>query len=186
LGKATKQRGATPAETVQPWLTVFEARTDLSIYQSNSIGLFALALRFNLEDVASVAADSITDGNDDKKCDILYINKEEQVAIIAQCYMSSKQKGQAPANKASDLNTAVNWLLQRDINELPDSIRSHALELRNGINDGGIKQVYVWYIHNLPEAASVRDELKTVEATLSAAIRLNHGNRGKTPGLTTF
>ena len=172
--KKVQPKAVVSFEPMAPWLTAFKARDDLTLYQSNSIGLFALALKFNLEDIAAVAADSITDGNDDKKCDLLYINKEEGVAVIAQCYLSLKVRDQAPANKASDLNTAVNWLLQREINELPDSIRSHAQELRQGISDASIKQISVWYVHNMPASANAQNELKTVEATLSAALRMNY------------
>src|SRR5579871_743654 len=98
--------------TVQTWEAALDARDDLSAYGDNAIGLFALALRFNIEDLDSVAADAITDGSDDKKCDILYVDREERSAVIAQCYVSRSAKSSAPANKASDLNTAVAWLLQ--------------------------------------------------------------------------
>jgi len=79
----------------------------LTRYGDNALGLFALALRFGLDDLDTVAADSLTDGSDDKKCDIIYIDPDEGHAVLAQCYYSTRTRSSAPANKASDLNTAV-------------------------------------------------------------------------------
>ncbi len=159
---------------MKTWEASFESRSDLQPYGSNALGLFALATKFRLDDIDSVAAESITDGNDDKKCDIIYIDKDDGIAVIAQCYQTSKAKTCAPSNKACDLNTAVGWLLQRPIAELPDRLRSSATELRNGINDGTITELHLWYIHNLPESENVKDELITVENTAHTAIKSCH------------
>ena len=152
------------------WKEAFSSRTDLSEYGDNALGLFALALRFGIEDLETTAADSITDGSDDKKCDIVHVNTDDEYAVIVQCYMSTKDKKSAPANKASDLNTGVGWLLQRQLNELPERIRSAAEELRAGINDGSIKNLYIWYLHNLPESENVNQEMVTVQQTAVSAI----------------
>lgn len=153
------------------WQTAFQAREDLKIHGSDAIGLFALALKFNLEDLESVAADSITGGSDDKKADIVYINKEEKFAVIAQCYQSKKtQRKSAKANKASDLNTAIGWLLQREESDLPASLLSAARELRSAIGSDDIDTIHIWYVHNLPESENVEKELKTVEASAKAAL----------------
>ena len=152
------------------WKEAFSARTDLSEYGDNALGLFALALRFGIDDLETAAADSITDGSDDKKCDIVHVNSDEEYAVIVQCYMSTKEKKGAPSNKASDLNTGVGWLLQRQLDELPKRIRSAAQELRAGINDGSIKNLYIWYLHNLPESDNVNQEMITVQQTAVSAI----------------
>ncbi|WP_217351300.1 AIPR family protein [Azoarcus sp. DN11] len=156
------------------WQAALEARDDLEQYGDNAIGLFALALRFALDDIHSVAAESVTDGNDDKKCDLIFIDREEGVAVIAQCYFSSKDKRSAPANKASDLNTAVAWLLQREVAALPERLRSAATELRSAISDGAIQRFETWYVHNLPESTNVDDELSTVAATAKTVIDALH------------
>ncbi len=52
------------------WKAAFSARTDLERYGDNGIGLFALALRFGLDDLDTVASESLTDGNDDKKVEL--------------------------------------------------------------------------------------------------------------------
>lgn len=155
------------------WSQAFDNRSDLQEYDDNALGLFALALRFGIDDLATVAANSITDGSDDKKCDIIHVDRDEQIAVIAQCYVSSKKKPSAPSNKASDLNTAVSWLLQRPTGELPERLRPAALELRACIIDGSINEVHVWYVHNLPESENVRQELVTVEHTAYSVLQ-NH------------
>lgn len=147
------------------WEEALSARDDLDHYGDNAIGLFALALRFSLDDIHSVVAESVTDGGDDKKCDLIFIDREEGNAVIAQCYLSDKEKRSAPANKASDLNTEIAWLLQRDISELPERLRSAASELRSAMLARQIERFEAWYVHNFPESKNVEDELTTVAAT---------------------
>lgn len=154
---------------MENWEQALSARSDLEVYGDNALGLFALALRYQVDDLHSIAAEALTDGSDDKKCDILHIDLEEELAIVAQCYMCSKQKPSAPANKASDLNTAVGWLLQRPLKDLPVRLRQLATELRNAIKDDQIRHLQFWYVHNLPESQNVENELKTVEASAKAA-----------------
>jgi hypothetical protein len=158
-------------QNITDWHNVLETlKTDLNL-PDDAIGLLALKLKFRLEDIQTVAAESITGGGDDKKCDILYVDKELQIAVIAQCYYSKKERPAAPAGKASDLNTAISWLLTRDLDALPDALKGRADELRSAIANGDIKQVYVWYVHNLPSSKNVSDELKTVEKTAKSALR---------------
>ena len=155
------------------WIAAYEARTDLAAYGDNSLGLFALALRFRIEDLETVAANSITDGSDDKKCDIIYIDRDEGKAVVAQCYRAANPKDTAPSNKASDLNTAISWALQRPIGELPERIRSASNELRSAISAGQITSLNLWYVHNCKESKTVGDELKTLSHTADSIIR-NH------------
>ncbi len=145
------------------WKSAYEARTDLAEYDDNGLALFALALKFGLDDLDTIAADAITDGSDDKKLDMVYINEEEGYAVISQCYASSVDKASAPANKASDLNTGIGWLFQRNIEEVPDRIKSAAIEIRTLITDNIIKKIHIWYVHNLPESQNVKTELVTVQ-----------------------
>jgi len=152
------------------WKEAFEAREDLAEHGDNGLALFALALRFGLDDLETIAADAITDGCDDKKYDMVYINREDEYAVLAQCYLSSKDKICAPANKASDLNTGLGWLLQRQIDDVPDRIKSAASEIRDAISAGEVKTLYIWYVHNLPESKTVDTELVTVQETARTAI----------------
>jgi hypothetical protein len=152
------------------WEKVLDVlKKDLSL-PDDAIGLLALQLKFRLEDIKTVAAESVTGGGNDKKCDILYVDKELQIAVIAQCYQAKKMNSSAPANKASDLNTAVAWLLTRNIDDLPDTLKGRADEFRSAIINGDIKQIYIWYVHNLPSSKNVADELKTVENSVRTAL----------------
>ncbi|KPY96176.1 hypothetical protein ALP50_00097 [Pseudomonas syringae pv. spinaceae] len=153
------------------WKEAFSTREDLVAYGDNGLALFSLALRFGVEDLETIAADAITDGSDDKKCDMVYINSEEEYAVLAQCYYSTKEKLSAPANKACDLNTGIGWLLQRNIDDVPIRLRSAATEIKSALNQSAIKTLYIWYVHNLPESENVTQELVTVQETASTALQ---------------
>src|SRR5712691_9428814 len=87
-------------------------RTDLAVYGSNALPLFCLELYLRDEDIHSIAATALTDDSNDKKCDVVYIDRASRRAFILQGYLAKDlTKKEAPANKASDLNTAVAWLL---------------------------------------------------------------------------
>lgn len=152
------------------WVQAFSSMQQRYSLTDDGIGIFAINLRFDLDDIETIASEAMTGGGDDKKCDLVYVDKERSIAVVAQCYLSRKAKESAPANKASDLNTALGWLLNADIDTLPDGLQGKADELRAAISSGEIKQFYIWYVHNLPPSANVKSELKTVEATAKTAI----------------
>ncbi|TXM70233.1 hypothetical protein FV218_16500 [Methylobacterium sp. WL69] len=152
------------------WLNAFNVMKNNFTLTNDAIGVFAINLRFDLDDIQTIVSESITGGGDDKKCDVVYVDKERQIAVIAQCYISQNQKPAAPANKASDLNTALTWLLSSELKELPDSLKGRADELRSAITSGDIRQFYIWYVHNLPCSENVKKELKAVENTARAAL----------------
>jgi hypothetical protein len=158
------------------WQNAFNImKTNYSL-TDDAIGVFAINLRFNLDDIQTIVSESITGGGDDKKCDVLYVDKEREIAVIAQCYISRKPREAAPSNKASHLNTALTWLLLTDLDKLPDTLKGRADELRSAINAGEIKQFYIWYVHNLPCSQNVRDELRAVEETARAALKQYPGH----------
>ena len=153
-----------------------QSRTDLAKYGDNALLLFTLQLRFEIEDIDAVATNSLTDSSNDKKCDLVYIDKESQVAVIAQGYFCQKAvlSSEAPANKASDLNTAVVWLLSTPINELPTQLlQSAASELREALQNNELNSIEFWYSHNLPESTNVRNELDAVTRNAQNAVRQN-------------
>lgn len=150
----------------------FLNRQDLiSKYKDNALLLYSLELRLQLEDIQSVASDALTDGNDDKKCDLVYIDEEEGLAIIAQGYYSQKQRQSAPANKASDLNTAITWLFNEDSENLPLDIKAASKQLRQAITNRKIHTIQIWYVHNLPESKNVSDEMNAVKLSLMSALK---------------
>lgn len=143
----------------------FISRSELIQYGSNSILLYALQLRFNIDDIEAVAADAITDGAQDKKCDLIYLDENNGLAVIAQGYVrqNPQEDDIAKANKASDLNTASGWVFERHEDDLPDDIKDQVMALRKAIEDETITRFYFWYVHNCKESDQVKEELKTVE-----------------------
>ena len=143
------------------FIGAFESQADLRPYGNNALPLFAVGLHLSVEDLASFATDSLTDGPNDKKADIIYINEAEGVACIAQGMTAADWgKPGAPANKASDLNTAAAWLLQQPIDEIPEKIRGQAKLLRDGLRKGTITELIFAYAHNAYESANVERELQ--------------------------
>lgn len=93
-------------------LDAFKNRADLEQFGSNGLLLFALELQFNIDDIATVAATALTDGDRDRKCDLVYIDVDSRTAVLAQGYLARElSKEAAPANKAADLAVAASWVL---------------------------------------------------------------------------
>ncbi|MPM10479.1 hypothetical protein SDC9_56811 [bioreactor metagenome] len=150
----------------------FDSRTELTKYGSNALLLYALQLRFDIDDIDTIAAESLTDGRNDKKCDLIYIDDNEGVAVIAQAYLrETPQPNQtAKPNKASDLNTAAGWIFGRDMNDVPPLMKSAVQSLRNAIKDESVTTIYFWYSHNCDESEAVATELQTVTSTAKSLV----------------
>jgi len=152
----------------------FQSREDLKQYGKESLLLYALELRYNIDDIHTLAADSITDGSDDKKMDMVLIDEDNGRVIIAQSYISEDvSKDAAKENKAADLNTAASWLFAMSEDDLSDRVKSHVLEVRRLLEEDKISEILFWYSHNLPESKNVQDALKSVEQTASALLESN-------------
>lgn len=149
--------------------------TLLNTYGNNALLLYALELRFEIADIFSVAGDALTDGGEDKKCDLIYIDQDTGIAVIAQGYMKQNvhEGDLAPENKASDLNTAAAWVFSQEPESVPERIRDQVRELQNAIKDDLISTVYFWYVHNLNEKNNpkVRDELTAMQINSNAAVK---------------
>ncbi|MGY4100686.1 hypothetical protein ACW2Q0_14205 [Nocardia sp. R16R-3T] len=61
-----------------------QERSDLEKYGPNKRLLFALQLTFEIEDIDTIAATSLTDGPNDKACDLLYIDRDAGRVVLAQ------------------------------------------------------------------------------------------------------
>ena len=88
-------------EAEASWKTALDEHDDLKKFGANAIGLFALALRFDLEDIEGIGVSSIVDGSSDKKNDLIFIDEELGVAVIIQAYVSKSKKTIAPADRKS-------------------------------------------------------------------------------------
>ena len=147
--------------------SALEGREDLAAYGGNALGLFALELRFELDDITTVADSALTDGEGDRRCDLLYVDREQRTAVIGQIYEAEDPtKAATKVTKASDLATAVTWVLgAEDLSPLPVGLRSAIEELRTALQSGEIDVVELWYVHNLARSTDADTELREVQAT---------------------
>lgn len=146
------------------------ARDDLEDFEDNRRALFALQIEFGIEDLATVAADAVVDGPDDKSVDVVYIDDGTGRAVIAQGYEAVNPKPEAPANKAAQLAQGVQWLIGVPIADVPKRLKSAAMLLRKGLDDKSIGAVDLWFVHNCQESKNVENELNAVASTLSSII----------------
>ncbi|MBQ6807746.1 MAG: AIPR family protein [Firmicutes bacterium] len=157
------------------YLTDFCARTDLTTkYGNNALLLYALQLRFELSDIVSIASDALTDGGNDKKCDLIYVDQDTGVAVIAQGYMKQTPKvgNLAPGNKASDLNTAAAWVFSQNPDDVPEQIREQVRLLQSSIESNSISTIYFWFVHNLEQNnPQIKEELATMQSTARALVK---------------
>ena len=115
---------------------------------------WVMALYLDRNDVFGLATDDLTDGKNDKKIDFVDLDIGNGKITLAQGYYSMKDRDEAPANKASDMNTAIAWLVSGDISEIPDYMKGIINECREAINNNEISII---------DAQQVTyDELKSV------------------------
>lgn len=159
----------------------FETEEEWEKYDCSALSLFVLSHYLNIEDIESFASDSITDGIDDKKVDICHIDYETKKIIITQNYFSKTWNSKsAPSNKASDLNTAITWLFSVPIINVPVGLKEKAIELRDAVENGEIRNIELLFIHNCPESKNVKDELNAVSESLRHIIAsTTNGNEKK-------
>src|SRR5579872_466762 len=96
--------------------------------------IWVLGLYLEDPDLEALASEALTDGHDDKKIDFIYLDRDGKRIVFAQGYYSQNPgKTSAPANKASDLNTAAAWLLSGDTSLVPEQLRPIITECRVAI-----------------------------------------------------
>lgn len=158
------------------YIADFQARADLiAQYGNNALLLYALQLRFEISDIISVASDALTDGGNDKKCDLIYVDQDTGVAVVAQGYMKQtpKEADLAPGNKASDLNTAAAWVFAQNPDDVPEQIREQVRLLQSSIENNSVSTIYFWYVHNLNEQNNpqIKEELTAMQASARALLK---------------
>ncbi|EEV8635654.1 hypothetical protein CDL40_14835 [Escherichia coli] len=128
---------------------------------SNAHLLWSLGLYLDESDFDKLASDGLTDGGNDKKID--FITVINSTLFIAQGYYCNQQalKIVAPANKASDLNTALAWIMAGSGESPNAKLRAKISEVRKLIDDNEIEAVELLYIHNCAESEQVKTELET-------------------------
>ncbi|WP_257807043.1 AIPR family protein [Burkholderia glumae] len=129
--------------------------------EGNAHLVWTLAMYLEEPDFEALASEALTDGPDDKKIDFIYLDRDAKRIVFAQGYYGAKKADQAPANKASDLNTAAAWILSGDLDSVPEQLRTVISECRNAITESEIEVVELLYVHNYPESVNVTKELQT-------------------------
>ena len=132
--------------------------------------ILTVALFLEEPDLSGLAAAGLTEGGNDKKIDFIFHDTDARRIVFAQGYMSKKISDSAPANKASDLNTACAWLLAGDVSLVPQKLREIILSCRHAIEEGEVDFIDLMYVHNLPESVNVSRELQTAEEYLRSNI----------------
>lgn len=131
--------------------------------EENAYLCWVMALYLDRNDVDELATDNLTDGKNDRKIDFIDLDIGNERITIAQGYYSKKDRDEAPANKASDMNTALAWLLSGDMNEIPEYLRSIIAECREAIKNNEISYIDAVYVHNLSESKNCKNELETIQ-----------------------
>ncbi|MGO2482679.1 MULTISPECIES: AIPR family protein [Glutamicibacter] len=165
LSKLAESLGKT-----KPAFAAYNSRVDLHAYDPNALLLFVAELRLAIDDIKVFAANALTDESNDKKCDMVALTPERNKVVVAQGFEALKAKPSAPGNKASDLNTAVSWLLTGPLEMVPEKLRSAASEVRTALENEEVSEFEIWYVHNLPASKNVEDELKQAVKTAETAI----------------
>ncbi|HHH2619308.1 TPA: AIPR family protein, partial [Klebsiella pneumoniae] len=128
--------------------------------------LWSMGLYLDESDFDKLASDGLTDGGNDKKIDFVIVSNG--TLFIAQGYHSTQEniKIAAPANKASDLNIALAWIISGQGYSPNEKLRSKIIEIRQLIEDGEIEAIELLYIHNCAESKQVKEELETCKSYL--------------------
>lgn len=154
------------------YYSAYSVRKDLKQYGANALSLFALQLLFDIKDITSIAAEAIVDGPDDGGIDLIHIDREQKLVVVAQTYESEKLSvSSAPLKKAKYLSSGLSLLLKTPIEDVPERLRSSAEQLRDALQNNEIQRFHILYIHNLPGSINVEKELKTVEQTAKALLK---------------
>lgn len=141
---------------------------DYSKFKENRLGVLLLTMLTGNEDPDHVGAEALVGGGNDKKIDAFFIDLEQHCAYIGQLYIADKWgKSGAPANKASDLNTATAWLLSvAGAKTLPKTLLDRAAELQRLLRSGEVQAIHLFYCHNCVESHPVKVELDTAQESM--------------------
>jgi hypothetical protein len=138
--------------------------------EGNSHLVWTLGLYLEEPDLEALASEALTDGPMDKKIDFIYLDRDAKRIVFAQGHFGMGKKDAAPANKASDLNTAAAWLISGDLSDVPQTLKSAIQECRETLEEGEIEAIELLYVHNFPESVNVNKELQTAASHLRKAL----------------
>jgi len=154
-------------------------RSDLDKYGSDKRLVFATQLVLGIDDIDTVAAEALTDGGDDKSCDLIYVDRDAGLIVLAQGYESqSAGRPSAPQNKAAKLHQAVTWVFTHDLAAVPERLRGAVAEVRSALGGDTIDEIKIWFVHNLPESKNIVRELNAIRDAVYSALTAGY------PGVT--
>ena len=154
------------------YISTFKAETQLinDYGEGNAYLIWVMGLYLDFSNLNELGEECLTDQSDDKKIDFLRIDEDRQKIYVVQGYYSGKEKDNAPANKASDMNTAAAWLTTGDIDKLPLRLKDIVKTAREAIAGGEITNLELIYAHNCSESVPVEQELKTAKEYFQKAM----------------
>jgi|SRR5690554_603278 len=138
--------------------------------EGNAHLAWVMSLYLDHPSAQTLGSEAVTDGGDDKKIDFIKLDYDLRKIVFAQGYYTSKSVDSAPANKASDLNTAGAWLISGNTKQIPENLKSIIEDCRLAIQENEIDQIELLYVHNLPESVNVSKELVTAAKHLELAL----------------
>ncbi len=150
------------------------SRSDLDIYADNKRLLFAVQLRMDIDDIDGLAAEALTDGADDKASDLIHVDRDAGIILLAQGTEYATERAAARQTKAATLHQAVTWVFSHTTDDTPERLLPRVAEVRAALADGVIRELWVWFVHNLPESENVRRELIAIQSAVDAAIRAGY------------
>jgi hypothetical protein len=170
--RANKQKPKDPPKPDSPvaqkftFLDDFYATRPSSHTVRESYPVYLIGLMLDQKDLQHLAYECLTGGPDDHDTDCCYIDTELREAFVVQAYVAdSWSKPEAPAKKADDLLTALTWLLNKKLKEIPAAIRQKAQELQAALEAKEIETLHLLYVHNCRETG------KNVSASLGVVAR---------------
>lgn len=137
--------------------------------------LWAIGLYLDFPDLNQLEKESLTDRSSDRKIDFIRLDTDLKRITICQGYYTQSKtfKEVAPANKASDLNTAAAWLIDGSLNGIPEKLQTIIKECRQAIKDTEVERIELLYVHNCSESENVEQELDTAKKYLEGRLNNN-------------
>ncbi len=153
------------------FMTSLSERSDLEVYGKLKGAIYAIELFTGTDDIHTNIQDAITEGPDDEKIDILYVDRERKSILIIQSYFSETfRKEGAKPNKASDVAYATVVFLNKNISDIPARIRYQVQDARDAIEEGLIENIYIWFLHNCPETVDCERPLKGISDSINSSL----------------
>lgn len=153
-------------------INAFKSNTGLieKFGEGNAHLIWTISMYLDYPDKFQLGSESLTDGSNDKKIDFIRIDRDLNKIVFAQGYYATKKNESAPANKASDLNTAAAWLFSGETDKIPSPLKEIIIDCRDALTQGEIEQIDLLYVHNLPESVAVSRELTTAATHILSSL----------------